>query len=80
MKYSREDDHVTLEMSLKDYERLLMIFGMTLGYLKVYDEPAFWHCLQFVNEMNTGNPQFTQYEIPEDKVQVRPQDKKESVQ
>jgi hypothetical protein len=64
MKYTEKGDTVTLEMSRADYGNLLLSIGIAAGTAS--DKKAFWGWMQFVNELNTGNPQFRPYEIPEE--------------
>jgi hypothetical protein len=63
--YTREGDTITLEMSLDDYERLLIMLGTALGVCH-NDRPLFWRWVDFANRLNTGNPGFQPYEIPEE--------------
>jgi hypothetical protein len=64
MKFTENGDTVTLEMSRADYGNLLIAMGIAAG--SATDKKAFWRWMRFVNELNTGNPQFTPYLIPEE--------------
>lgn len=62
--FSEKHEHVRLDMSREDYNLMLLITGYSLGIIKLNDPDLFWPALEFVNELNAGNPQFTPYEIP----------------
>ena len=64
--YKREGDDITLEMTAADFGQLLLIVGYAIGACSGRAEPMFYPWLRFVNELNTGNPHFTPYEIPAD--------------
>jgi hypothetical protein len=64
MKYTEKGDTVTLEMSRAEYSNLLIAIGIAAG--SATDRQVFWGWMQFVNELNETNPQFTPYQIPED--------------
>ncbi len=64
--YKRQGDDITLEMTVGDYEQLLMILGYAIGACSERSEQEFYLWLKFVNELNTGNPHYTPYEIPDD--------------
>lgn len=64
MMYSEKGDTVTLEMSRADYGNLLIAIGIAAG--SASDKKAFWGWMQFVNQLNAGNPHFTAYQIPEE--------------
>ena len=65
MKYTREGDRVTLEMSVDDWENLLIYMGYVTGTMKPCSR-RFWEAINFVNEINKSNPNFTPYEIPKE--------------
>jgi hypothetical protein len=66
MKYTRNGENVTLEMTQEDYERLTIILGYAVGGLRATGKEAeFWEWIDFVNRLNAGNPDFTPYTIPE---------------
>ena len=70
MTYTRADTadgaRVTLEMSSDDFASLLLLVGYAAGAARGRgDMHMFWKWLDFVNRMNTGNPEFMPYEIPE---------------
>jgi hypothetical protein len=64
MTYAQDGERVTLEMTLDDYERLLLMLGYATGAMQ--DRITFWHWIAFVNELNRTNPQFETYEIPKE--------------
>jgi hypothetical protein len=64
MKYTEHGDTVTLEMSRAEYHNMLVAIGIAAG--SATDRQAFWGWLQFLNELNEGNLQFPQYQIPEE--------------
>ena len=64
MSYSEKGDVITLEMSRADYNQLLIAMGMAAGLAS--ERKFFWHWIDFANRMNTGNPHFIPYEIPEE--------------
>jgi len=64
--YQRQNDEIILQMSIGDWERLLMLMGYAAGAAKAAgEEKLFWEWIQLANEMNLTNPAFTPYEIPE---------------
>lgn len=67
MTYTRDGDKVTIEMTLLDFEQLLMLLGFSLGSISLEQYPAnFWNTVKFVNELNSQNPNFDAYFIPEE--------------
>ena len=67
MKYSTKADAIILEMSLEDYDLLLVMLGAAAGLAHQRgDEVRFWRWIDFVNRMNAGNPNFTPYDIPDE--------------
>jgi len=64
MANTEKDSKVTLEMTLDDYGNLLVMIGVAIGAASRDDRPVFYHWIDFVNRMNTGNPRFRPYEIP----------------
>ena len=66
MKYSEQGDRVTLEMLREEFETLLMIAGTGIGAASKGNRALFWRWLDFINQLNTGNPHFTPYEIPQE--------------
>lgn len=65
MTYTKQGETITLTMTQDDYETLLLVVGIAAGSSFLPNRALFWRLMQFANEMNTGNPQFTPYEIPE---------------
>lgn len=66
MTHTRKGDTVTLEMTVDDWENLLLMIGSAAGSVYNHDKVLFWHWIRFANEINQGNPRFTPYEIPEE--------------
>ncbi len=67
IQFKRENDVITITMSVENYDRVLMTLGFTAGCVKnAGDEPAFWSIIRLCNDLNAGNPQYTPYEIPEE--------------
>lgn len=64
MKYTENGDSITLEMSRAEYGNVLIAMGIAAG--SATDRKAFWAWLEFLNELNEGNPQFVRYAIPEE--------------
>jgi hypothetical protein len=66
--YTQQGDKVTLEMTRENFEQLTFILGTALGNVtkQAGTGELFWNWLRFVNELNTGNPNFTPYEIPQE--------------
>lgn len=65
MSYSEKDGQVVLTMSREDYEFLLMCLGIASGW--VTEGEVLKRCLEFVNRLNEGNPNFTPYKVGEKK-------------
>lgn len=67
MSYTENGDTITLQVSREDYDRLLLALGMAAACARRdLDESAFWSLIDLANRLNTGNPRFTEYEIPEE--------------
>ena len=64
MSYSEKGDVITLEMSRADYNQLLIAMEMVAALAS--EKKVLWHWIDFANRMNTGNPHFIPYEIPEE--------------
>jgi hypothetical protein len=64
VSYSEENGQVILRMSREDYQTLLIIMGYAMG-------GSFWvernKALEFVNRLNSGNPNYTPYQVGEKK-------------
>jgi hypothetical protein len=64
MTYTRDGDKVTLEMTLDDYNGLLMILGYSTGEsLREDDKAGARWKLDFINRLNRTNPQFRAYRL-----------------
>lgn len=68
MSYSEQDGQVVLTMSREDYEWLLLMLGALTGY-SMHGESMFSlsGLLAFVNRLNSGNPNFTPYQVEKKK-------------
>lgn len=67
MKHIRQGDKVTLEMTVDEWERMLLMIGQAAGRAhRDGDTPMFWAWMRFANEVNRGNFNFTPHEIPEE--------------
>lgn len=70
MKYTRHGENITLEMTVDDYERLLVMMGFALAGAMEKDRidgtKMAYRWLRFLNDLNNGNPNFTPYEIPKE--------------
>jgi hypothetical protein len=67
MKYTANGDTVTLEMTQGEYARLLVAIGIATGVTaRDGDEKTVWSWVDFANRLNTGNPNFIPYEIPDE--------------
>ena len=61
-----EDDCIQFDMPREDYNLMLLLVGYSLAVIKQNDHELFWPALEFVNELNAGNPNFAPYQIPEE--------------
>lgn len=66
MIYTRQGDRVTLEMTLVDYEQLLILLGYALGAALPRDSAMFRSFLTLVNELNATNPEYAPYAAPKE--------------
>jgi len=67
MTYSEDGDTVRLEMTRDEYNGVLLMLGRLAGSeSRNGDKQLFWEAIAFVNRLNRTNPNFTQYEIPEE--------------
>ena len=67
MKYTENGDTVTLEMTRGEYEHLLLATGIATGVAsRDTDKKTFWEWIDFANRLNTGNPRYIPYEIPDE--------------
>jgi hypothetical protein len=66
MKYTENGDTITLEMDREDYLLLLFLLGIAVGKNGGTDPARFWEWVDFVNRINTGNPNFLPYTIPDE--------------
>lgn len=67
MSYSENGDVITLEMSRADYRTLLLMLSNGLTLVDEENDPTkFWQWVDCVNRLNTGNPRYDPYQIPEE--------------
>ena len=62
MTYTQHGDEIVLQMTVEDYQRLLLMLGVAAA--SAVNSPTFRVWIEFVNELNRTNPAFTPYEIP----------------
>jgi hypothetical protein len=62
--YQREDDTVTLTMTVEEYQTLLIGLGYTLVIARGKDPDLYVRWIKLVNSINDGNPKWTPYEVP----------------
>ena len=69
MSWKREGDRVTVDMSIDDWEILLMRLGFSIGatHASGWDREV----IGFVNRLNDGNPGFAPYVMPRDPGRAR---------
>jgi len=71
MSYQEENGQVILTMSREDYERLIFRLGMAAGELLVRRGGTFELELRkefaFIDRLNSGNPNYTPYQVEEKK-------------
>ena len=60
MTYTRQANEVILQMTVEDYQQLLMMLGAGLSTTR---PPILWDWVQFVNDLNRTNPEFTPYAV-----------------
>lgn len=65
MSYQEENGQVILTMSREDYDFLLLGWGMVLGKSFFGGSPP--HLIAFFNRLNSGNPNYTPYQVQEKK-------------
>lgn len=63
MSYHEENGQVVLTMSREDYEKLSLILDLTYR-LRFNDQPMPGF-QEFVNRLNSGNPNYTPYQVGE---------------
>ena len=71
MSFRRDGDRVTIEMSINDWDSMIVALGIAGGVLIARGSPresprAFWRFTALVNRINQGNADFTPYTIPEE--------------
>jgi hypothetical protein len=66
MSYSEKDGQVILTMSRDDYDSLLLFLGIATGHA-IRNGSNSNACLAFVNRLNSGNPNYTPFSVPEAK-------------
>lgn len=61
MAYSEKDGQVVLSMSREDYDIVLMALGALTAL--TWDKQKGARMLDLVNRLNSGNPNYTPYEV-----------------
>ena len=64
MIHQRIGDTVRIDMSIAEWEHLLLMLGYAAGLAGREDPKRFWKFIQLANDLNSGNPEFQPYEIP----------------
>jgi hypothetical protein len=64
MNMRLEPDKISVEMSRDDFDTLLVIIGYATAAAMDRDRAAAYLFLQFANDLNRDNPQYTPYRIP----------------
>ncbi len=70
MKHLRTPNKITIEMSPPEYLHLIFMVGCGAGMAHLRDQQHpgnFYDWIKLANDLNTGNPDFIKYEIPERK-------------
>ena len=66
--YREENDQVVLTMSVEDYQKFLMLLGAGTAVLTkrggIFDIN---NTLELLNRLNSGNPNYTPYQVEEKK-------------
>lgn len=66
MSYQEKNGQVILTMSQEDYDSLLLALGIATAHaMKHGGNPNRW--LALVNRLNSGNPNYTPYQVEEKK-------------
>jgi len=76
MTFTRENENVTLEMTVREYKYLLLMLGYAIGAaFGQKDKPMADSMLNFVKDLAGTDPDFTPNTIPEeyDSAAPRPQ-------
>jgi hypothetical protein len=63
LTFHESGDEITLTMTRADYDYLSLACGYILGMLEL-GSPAFYGFLDFINELNKGNWNYTPYDVP----------------
>lgn len=69
--YSALGDSVLIQISAEDYERLLLMMGYAFSAALKEDASMAYSFLDLTNRVNRGNPNWTPYEIPEQYITKR---------
>jgi len=71
VSYSEQDGQVILTMSREDYDCLLMMLGIAqaraLARTAPHNRVERTRMLDFVNRLNSGNPNYTPYQVEAEK-------------
>ena len=67
IRFKREGDVITIQMSEENYTRMLIVLGGRVAEARRDGgDFFFWESVKFVNDLNAGNPQYTPYAIPKE--------------
>jgi hypothetical protein len=69
MSYSEKDGQVILSMSGEDYQKLLIALGYYTDGIscRAGKDSAFIEMIELLNRLNSGNPNYTPYQVEEKK-------------
>jgi hypothetical protein len=72
MTYTQQGDHVTLDMTREVFEQLVWVLGVAAGVVSRERgfRKEFWELIRLANELNTGNPNWKPYDVPEEETTV----------
>jgi hypothetical protein len=64
MTYREDGPRITLEMSIEEWEELVIMTGFAAGASR--DRDMFWRWIDFANRLNATNARFKPYELPKE--------------
>lgn len=63
--FTRNGDRVQLDVSIDDWESLLVVIGIACGVVRSQgDRAGFFGIVALANRLNEGNAAFVPYEVP----------------
>jgi hypothetical protein len=66
VSYREENGQVILTLSWEDYQNLLITIGYAAGSMNTNgDQRWYRECYLLLNRLNSGNPSYTPYQLPE---------------